>query len=209
MPKIWADTIADHRRQVTDAIVDATAQLIAERGLRSVAMSAIAERAGIGRATLYKYFPDVESILLTWYTRAVAEHRRSLAALAETEDVTLDDVGELLYAHRRSRLQLTHVELLALLGGDAARSPTGSSHELAQTAQAVEREIVEALAAVLERLILRQEVRDDHDPALLARWLLHAAHASSALDDQAVADLAVGSVARHRSGRRGRICDRG
>jgi len=27
-------------------------------------MSHIAERAGIGRPTLYKYFPDVETILL-------------------------------------------------------------------------------------------------------------------------------------------------
>ena len=68
MPRIWADTIDTHRRQVTDAILDATAELIAEHGPMSVAMSAIAERAGIGRATLYKYFPDVESILVAWHT---------------------------------------------------------------------------------------------------------------------------------------------
>lgn len=41
--------------------------LVAERGLRSVTMSEIAQRVGIGRATVYKYFSDVESILLAWH----------------------------------------------------------------------------------------------------------------------------------------------
>jgi AcrR family transcriptional regulator len=45
------------------AILDTTAALVAEGGLLSVTMSRIAEEAGIGRATLYKYFPDVEAIL--------------------------------------------------------------------------------------------------------------------------------------------------
>jgi AcrR family transcriptional regulator len=41
-------------------------------------MSEIAERTGIGRATLYKYFPDVEAILLAWHERQVAGHLRQL-----------------------------------------------------------------------------------------------------------------------------------
>ncbi len=53
-----------------DAALDATAALVAERGLRSVTMSQIAAQSGIGRATLYKYFPDVEAILLAWHERS-------------------------------------------------------------------------------------------------------------------------------------------
>ena len=37
-------------------------------------MSQIAEQTGIGRATLYKYFPDVEAILLAWHERQVTGH---------------------------------------------------------------------------------------------------------------------------------------
>jgi Bacterial regulatory proteins, tetR family len=37
-------------------------------------MSQIAEETGIGRATLYKYFPDVEAILLAWHDRQIAAH---------------------------------------------------------------------------------------------------------------------------------------
>lgn len=63
MPKLWNQTIEAHRQSVQDATMETTAQLVAEGGLRGVTMSEIAERSGIGRATLYKYFPDVESIL--------------------------------------------------------------------------------------------------------------------------------------------------
>jgi hypothetical protein len=39
VPRLWNDTIADHRRQVRDAILDTTAALIAEHGVRSVTMA--------------------------------------------------------------------------------------------------------------------------------------------------------------------------
>ena len=71
MPKLWNETIEAHRREVRDAILDTTAALVAEHGLRSVTMSQIAEKTGIGRATLYKYFPDVEAILPAWHERQI------------------------------------------------------------------------------------------------------------------------------------------
>ena len=74
MPRLWNDTIDAHRRAVRDATLDAAAALVAEHGLRGVTMSRIAEKTGIGRATLYKYFPDVESILLAWHERQVGQH---------------------------------------------------------------------------------------------------------------------------------------
>ncbi len=74
MPKLWTETIQTHRNQVRDAILDTTAALVAEQGLLQVTMSQIAEQAGIGRATLYKYFPDIESILLAWHDRQITAH---------------------------------------------------------------------------------------------------------------------------------------
>ena len=81
VPKLWNDTIDAHRRAVRVATIDTTAALVAEHGLRAVTMSQIAEETGIGRATLYKYFPDVESILLAWHERQIATHLEQLAAL--------------------------------------------------------------------------------------------------------------------------------
>src|SRR6266851_7918710 len=82
MPKLWTDTIEAHRRQVHGAILDATAALAAEHGLRSVTMSQIAEQVGIGRATLYKYFPDVETILTAWHERQLTGHLAQLTEAA-------------------------------------------------------------------------------------------------------------------------------
>ncbi|MGC4939937.1 TetR/AcrR family transcriptional regulator [Kribbella sp. DT2] len=79
MPKLWSDTIDAHRRAVHAAILDAAWALAAEHGVLSVTMSQVAERAGVGRATLYKYFHDVEAILVAHHHRHVAEHLQQLA----------------------------------------------------------------------------------------------------------------------------------
>jgi AcrR family transcriptional regulator len=78
VPKLWSDTIEAHRREVQDAVVTTTARLVADEGPWAVTMSRVAEEAGIGRATLYKYFPDVESILLAWHDRQIADHLQQL-----------------------------------------------------------------------------------------------------------------------------------
>lgn len=83
VPKLWNATIDAHRRAVRDATLGATAALVAEHGLRSVTMAQIAERTGIGRATLYKYFPDVEAILLVWHERQISQHLEQLTKVAQ------------------------------------------------------------------------------------------------------------------------------
>jgi AcrR family transcriptional regulator len=92
VPRLWNETIEAHRHAVRDATLDTTAALVAEHGLLSVTMSQIAERTGIGRATLYKYFPDVEAILLAWHERQISGH---LAQLAEVRDQATDPAGPL------------------------------------------------------------------------------------------------------------------
>jgi AcrR family transcriptional regulator len=82
VPKLWNATIDEHRRTVQAAILDTTAALIAEHGLAAVTMSQIAAGSGIGRATLYKYFPDVESIVVAWHERQVGEHLAELTRAA-------------------------------------------------------------------------------------------------------------------------------
>ncbi|MGH2671994.1 MAG: TetR/AcrR family transcriptional regulator [Gaiellales bacterium] len=92
MPKLWSETIESHRKEVRDAVLDSTAALVAEHGLLSVTMSRIAEETGIGRATLYKYFPDVQAILREWHERQITGH---LEYLAEVRDQRRDEGGAL------------------------------------------------------------------------------------------------------------------
>jgi len=74
VPKLWSETIEAHRRGVREAILDSTAALVTEHGLRAVTMSQIADQAGIGRATLYKYFPDAEARLRVWHDGQIIIH---------------------------------------------------------------------------------------------------------------------------------------
>jgi AcrR family transcriptional regulator len=82
MPRIWAETIEAHRDAVREATLDAVGALVAEHGLTGVAMSQIARESGIGRATLYKYFPDLESVLIAWHERQIARHLAQLTEIA-------------------------------------------------------------------------------------------------------------------------------
>ena len=117
MPRLWNDTIESHRREVRDAIMQTAAALVFEHGLRAVTMAQIAERAGIGRATLYKYFPDVDAILHAWHAQQVDKHIRQLT---EIRDAAGDPGKRLLavltnYAHIVQQTRSHDTELVKFL----------------------------------------------------------------------------------------------
>ncbi|MEV6265420.1 TetR/AcrR family transcriptional regulator [Streptomyces sp. NPDC051784] len=60
------------RDRVAVAILDAAAAELAQRG-QSVSMAEVATAAGVGRTTLYRYFPNRESLLETLAEEACAE----------------------------------------------------------------------------------------------------------------------------------------
>lgn len=115
VPRLWDDTIEAHRRAVRDATLDATAALVRRHGLRSVTMSQIAQQTGIGRATLYKYFPDVEAILVAWHERQVGAHVERLAALRDRAGDARERLQAVLTAYALSRNEHDAGELAALL----------------------------------------------------------------------------------------------
>lgn len=175
VPKLWTATIESHRRTVRDATLDATAALVAEHGLRGVTMSEIAEKIGIGRATLYKYFPDVEAILLAWHERAISGH---LEQLAKARDET-DDPGRRLeavlaaYAFIAQESRGHHdAEIAALLHRD--EQVVRAEHQLRSLVRDL---LIDAAEARL--------VRTDVDPEELAGYSLHALSAATRLQSKA------------------------
>ena len=192
MPRIWADSIDLHRRQVQDAILDATAELLAERGPTSVAMSTIADRVGIGRATLYKYFPDVDSILLAWHARAFGDRLAQLTLLADGDSATLDDV---LAFVRRQRAR-HHAPGAVDVVGTVAHAVAGHRGAMPD---AVEGQVMSVLGSVVGQLANRGEIRSDLPVESVARWLLHAIHAPVGIHDEALIELLADSVAPGRA----------
>ncbi|MDQ3962343.1 MAG: TetR/AcrR family transcriptional regulator [Actinomycetota bacterium] len=177
MPKLWTETIEAHRREVQDAILDTTAALVEERGLLSVTMSQIAEATGIGRATLYKYFPDVETILRVWHEREIDTH---LGYLAEVRDRP-GDAAERLAA-------VLEAYALISLGSHGHRDTELAAlmHQHHQVARAEHR-----LRAMIRDLMIEAQksggVRADATPDELVSYCLHALTAASSLSSKAAA----------------------
>lgn len=87
MPKLWSETIERHRQEVRDTVIRSAAALVDAQGLGGVTMQQVADQSGIGRATLYKYFPDLESIVLAWHDQQIKQH---LEQLVSVRDQTTD-----------------------------------------------------------------------------------------------------------------------
>jgi len=164
VPNLWTETIATHRREVRDAILDTAAMLVAEHGLLDVTMSQIAEETGIGRATLYKYFPDVEAILLAWHDRQVAAH---LTYLSEIRD---QGTGA------RERLEAV-LEAYALLSRHSRGHQDAGFAELLHRGDRMgraQRQVHDMIQDLLAAAAQEGEVRDDVPPDELASYCLHA-----------------------------------
>ena len=161
MPKLWNETIEAHRRDVRDAIVDTTAALVAKHGLRAVTMSQIAEETGIGRATLYKYFPDVEAILVAWHERHVAAHLQRLTELRNQAGGAPERLAAVLETYATIQHKRPTGELDALLHG----------REHAARAQ---QHLTDLVRGLLVEAAQAGEVRDDVAAGELAAYCLHA-----------------------------------
>jgi AcrR family transcriptional regulator len=172
VPKRWSDTIEAHRRAVRNATVETAAALVAEHGLRSVTMSQIAEETGIGRATLYKYFPDVEAILVEWHERQISGHLEHLALLGNEAGDPGDRLEAVLEAYALIRHEHPGSDLAEFLhqGEHVARARDHLRHFV--------RDLLSEAAET-------GAVRNDVAPEELANYCLHALTAAGALPSKA------------------------
>ncbi len=137
-------------------------------------MSQIAEETGIGRATLYKYFSDVEAILVAWHERHVTGHLEHLAELRDQAG----DAGERLEAVLEAYALISHhrehhgTELAAFL----------HRGEHVDRAQQRLRDMIRDL---LTEAAESGDVRSDIAPDELAAYCLHALAAASSLPTKA------------------------
>lgn len=183
MPKLWSDTLEAHRREVHEAILDVTLALVAEHGLRAVTMSQIAEETGIGRATLYKYFPDVEAILVASHERHVSHH---LDRFVELRDQAAD-VGEALHAVLKAYALIAHEMSYRHQGTDLA----ALLHQGQHIARAQHR-LTQFLRDLLVEGVKTGAVRDDVPPGDLASYCLHALAAAGTVASKTAVHRLVG-----------------
>jgi AcrR family transcriptional regulator len=175
VPRIWDTSIESHRAAVRQAILDTTATLVAESGVTAASMSQIAERAGIGRATLYKYFSDVETILIAWHEDRVAEHITQLTELQAGTGQPWQRLEAVLIGYAliaRRRTQHDGGDLSALVHHGAA-------------VRRAEQQLADLFSGLLTEVARSGQLRGDVPPKELAQFCIHSLGAAGSLGSEA------------------------
>ena len=179
MPKLWTETVEAHRQSVQAAILEAASSLVDEHGLRGVTMSQIAERTGIGRATLYKYFPDVESMLEAWHAQQVEAHLAQLEELRERVRPDADGLKQVLSTYAVLRYGGALHASAGARGTLVRRLHAGDQMDAARS------RLFEFMRGLLSEAAKTGAARGDLPPGELAAYCLNALEAARDLGSKA------------------------
>jgi AcrR family transcriptional regulator len=140
------------------AIVRATLEVLREEGFRRLSVEAVRQRAGVGKATIYRRFPDKEALV-----RAAVAAVHSDPAVPDTGSLQgdLDALWEEVYAAGGA------ARVAPLLLAEAAENP--EMHAIFRAALVEPRRAM--LRTLLERAAARGELRDGLDLELVVDLL--------------------------------------
>ncbi len=101
------------RKRREEQILDAAARLFAQRGYDQANTQELADRLGVGKGTLYRYFPSKRELFLA----AVDRGMRRLRAYVDAAMEGIEDPFERVAAATRAYLEFfnTHAEFVELL----------------------------------------------------------------------------------------------
>jgi len=151
-----ASSLRERRRALLrDEILEATHQLLAERGYAAMSMEDLAARVGISKPTLYSQFPTKEDLVAAMALQLIG--RIFAQTEGEGELSPLQRLLRFLHAsvrlqvlHRTSAMQLWMPEILAILD----RHPES---------RAFLRQVEERLVATLKEAVAAGELAPDLD----------------------------------------------
>ena len=150
------------RASASDAIVEATLALLAERGFQATTIEAIAVRAGVGRNTIYRRWPSKEELI------ADALHELT----ADLDVLEAGDLRSRLLEHIRDLVRLFSDPLFGriLPGvlGELQRNPTFARVYVERVVEPRRQAILDLLLGARERGELRPDADVQHVADLLA-----------------------------------------
>jgi AcrR family transcriptional regulator len=134
MPRIDADSIAEHVRIQTARILDAANRLFRERGYRNTDLEDIAAAVGLARNSLYRYYPGKDHILLACVRRDMVPFVAGLKALGTRYPDPMQRLGAWLDAQLEMATGPAHatLEMVAEIGqaGPGLQRQLAALHEL-------------------------------------------------------------------------------
>lgn len=139
--------------QAEQAIIEATLDLFAEQGFEGVCVEAVAARAGVGKATIYRRWPNKEELLLA----ALSSMKSPIPDLKGVS--VRDDLVAMLTVMCADKADPRKARRYALLLGEGEKYP----RLMARYKETVLEPRQEALRSVIRRGIAAGELRPDTD----------------------------------------------
>jgi len=140
-------------KQAEQAIIEATLDLFAEQGVEGVCVEAVAARAGVGKATIYRRWPNKEELLLAVLGSLKSPYPEPKGASVR------DDLVAVLTVMCQDKADPRKARRYALLLGEGEKYP----RLMARYKQTVAEPRREALRAVIRRGIATGELRPGTD----------------------------------------------
>jgi AcrR family transcriptional regulator len=145
-------TIRRRNQRSHQAILKATAELLEEKGYRDICIEAIASRAGVGKQTIYRWWPSKAAVVMEAYSEKA------------TQNIPTPDTGSV----KQDLCQIIQ-QLFAMLTttttGTAVTGLIAEAQMDASLAEAFREQFIKcrraATRTILERGIARGELRPD------------------------------------------------
>jgi AcrR family transcriptional regulator len=100
MPSLQRATQADQKAQRYHAILDAAERLWLAHPERMASVAEVAEQAGVGKGTVYLYFPSKEELLLALHSRHVENYFQAMMAMmAQSKALTVEQILVVVKTH--------------------------------------------------------------------------------------------------------------
>jgi AcrR family transcriptional regulator len=177
-------------RGIDQSIARATRELLSERGYSGLTVDAVAARAGVGKAAIYRRYATKQEMIFSVVVRGMDDEPP-----ADTGNLRTDVAA--LCHHMAGQLSSAPSDVLNLLLADIYADPS-MAERFSNTYLARERR---AVTELLQRAVLRQELETMPDAAVVHAlmsgpvfaWLLVLSEDPARLAD--VADIVAESVA--------------
>jgi AcrR family transcriptional regulator len=153
-------------RRRAEEIIEAAAQVFAERGFHGATTQDIADVLGIRQASLYYYFPSKEVALELVCARGAEGFLEAAAIIAAGPESATDKLRRLILAHLSPLLD--RPDFVRVFHNERKHLPSSSRRRIGQTVRAYERVIEEVLKAGIRS----GEFRADLNPRLVTFGIL-------------------------------------
>jgi AcrR family transcriptional regulator len=166
-------------QQAEQAIIEATLELFAEEGLEGVCVEAVAARAGVGKATIYRRWPNKEELLLAAFGSLKSPFPEPLGVSVR------EDLLAMVKVMCADRSDPRKARRYALLLGEGEKYP----RLMARYKETVVEPRREAMRAVIRRGVRTGELRPETDVeiamvTLTGACMAQGSSAHGALDDE-------------------------